>query len=50
MKVYDNGPDRVIVRFYSKSHASWVAAFYKDGKPDSYVAECSGAYREKDCR
>ncbi|HET9770839.1 MAG TPA: hypothetical protein VFS16_08115 [Acidimicrobiia bacterium] len=50
MKVYDNGPDRVIVRFSSRNHTSWVAAFYRDGRPDSYVAECSGAYRDRDCR
>jgi hypothetical protein len=50
MRVYDNGPDRVIVRFYAKGHASWVAAFYRDGRPDSHVAECSGAYRERNCQ
>jgi hypothetical protein len=50
MKIFDNGPDRVIVRFSSRGHTSWVAAFYRDGRPDSYVAECSGASRDRDCR
>jgi hypothetical protein len=49
MKVWDNGPDRVVVSFYKDGHASWVSASYRDGSPVSQVVECS-ASRNHICR
>jgi hypothetical protein len=49
MKVWDNGPDRVVVSFYKDGHASWVMASYRDGSPASQVVECS-ATRNHICR
>ena len=49
MKVWDNGPDRVVVSFYKDGRASWVFASYKDGSPASDVVECS-AHRNHICR
>lgn len=49
MKVWDNGPDRVVVSFYKDGHASWVGASYRDGSPASQVVECS-ASRNHICR
>jgi hypothetical protein len=49
MKVWDNGPDRVVVSFYKDGRASWVTASYKDGSPTSQVVECA-ASRNHVCR
>src|SRR5688500_17660941 len=44
MKVWDNGPDRVVVSFYKDGRASCVMASSKDGSPTSEVVECAPSW------
>ena len=41
--VRSNGPDQVIVYFYTKNHVSQVVGYYNGGTPDYAVQEYSGS-------
>ena len=45
--VKSNGPDSVVVYFYTKTKASRVRAFYKGNAPAIDVRECTGSNREQ---
>jgi hypothetical protein len=49
VKVYNYGPDNVVVKFTRGRYTSWVWAGYRNGTPASAVMECAGPSRE-DCR